>query len=56
MVYFITRAIVNCLKYYISKEECYCENGTLMYKRILFKKIYTKRNGNPIIEYSKGYR
>ncbi|WP_315337419.1 hypothetical protein [Fusobacterium pseudoperiodonticum] len=42
MVYFITRAIVNCLKYYISKEECYCENGTLMYKRILFKKFILK--------------
>ena len=40
MFYFITRAIVNCLKYYISKEECYCENENLIYKRILFKKFH----------------
>ena len=50
MFYFITRAIVNCLKYYISKEECYCENGTLMYKRILFKKFLLKELKIPLLD------
>ena len=53
MVYFITRAIVNCLKYYISKEECYCENGTLMYKRILFKKFILKEMEIPLLNIQK---
>ena len=53
MVYFITRAIVNCLKYYISKEECYCENGTLMYKRILFKKFILKEMEIPLLNIRK---
>ena len=51
--YFITRAIVNCLKYYISKEECYCENGTLMYKRILFKKFILKEMEIPLLNIQK---
>ena len=53
MVYFITRAIVNCLKYYISKEECYCENGTLMYKRILLKKFILKEMEIPLLNIQK---
>ena len=53
MVYFITRAIVNCLKYYISREECYCENGTLMYKRILFKKFILKEIEIPLLNIQK---
>ena len=53
MIYFITRAIVNCLKYYISKEECYCENGTLMYKRILFKKFILKEMEIPLLNIQK---
>ena len=53
MFYFITRAIVNCLKYYISKEECYCENGTLMYKRILFKKFILKEMEIPLLNIKK---
>ena len=53
MFYFITRAIVNCLKYYISKEECYCENGTLMYKRILFKKFILKEMKIPLLNIQK---
>ena len=53
MFYFITRAIVNCLKYYISKEECYCENGTLMYKRILFKKFILKEMEIPLLNIQK---
>ena len=53
MVYFITRAIVNCLKYYVSKEECYCENGTLMYKRILFKKFILKEMEIPLLNIQK---
>ena len=53
MVYFITRAIVNCLKYYISREECYCENGTLMYKRILFKKFILKEMEIPLLNIQK---
>ena len=53
MFYFITRAIVNCLKYYISKEECYCENGTLMYKRILFKKFILKEMEVPLLNIQK---
>ena len=53
MFYFITRAIVNCLKYYISKEECYCKNGTLMYKRILFKKFILKEMEIPLLNIQK---
>ena len=53
MFYFITRAIVNCLKYYVSKEECYCENGTLMYKRILFKKFILKEMEIPLLNIQK---
>ena len=53
MVYFITRAIVNCLKYYISKEECYCENGTLIYKRILLKKFILKEMEIPLLNIQK---
>ena len=53
MVYFITRAIVNCLKYYISKEECYCENGTLVYKRILLKKFILKEMEIPLLNIQK---
>ena len=50
MVYFITRAIVNCLKYYISKEECYCKNENLIYKRILFKKFLLKELKIPLLD------
>ena len=53
MVYFITRAIVNCLKYYISKEECYCEHGTLIYKRILLKKFILKEMEIPLLNIQK---
>ena len=53
MFYFITRAIVNCLKYYVSKEECYCENGTLMYKKILFKKFILKEMEIPLLNIQK---
>ena len=53
MFYFITRAIVNCLKYYISKEECYCENGTLIYKRILLKKFILKEMEIPLLNIQK---
>ena len=53
MFYFITRAIVNCLKYYISKEECYCENETLIYKRILFKKFILKEMEIPLLNIQK---
>ena len=53
MFYFITRAIVNCLKYYVSKEEFYCENGTLMYKRILFKKFILKEMEIPLLNIQK---
>ena len=50
MFYFITRAIVNCLKYYISKEECYCINENLIYKRILFKKFLLKELKIPLLD------
>ena len=53
MVYFITRAIVNCLKYYISKEECYCENLKLIYKRILLKKFILKEMEIPLLNIQK---
>ena len=53
MFYFITRAIVNCLKYYISKEECYCENENLIYKRILFKKFILKEMEIPLLNIQK---
>ena len=53
MFYFITRAIVNCLKYYISKEECYCENGRLIYKRILLKKFILKEMEIPLLNIQK---
>ena len=50
MTYFFTRAIVNCLKYYISKEECYCTNENLIYKRILFKKFLLKELEIPLLD------
>ena len=50
MIYFFTRAIVNCLKYYISKEECYCINENLIYKRILFKKFLLKELKIPLLD------
>ena len=53
MFYFITRAIVNCLKYYVSKEECYCENGRLIYKRILLKKFILKEMEIPLLNIQK---
>ena len=53
MFYFITRAIVNCLKYYISKEECYCKNENLIYKRILFKKFILKEMEIPLLNIQK---
>ena len=53
MFYLITRAIVNCLKYYISKEECYCENENLIYKRILFKKFILKEMEIPLLNIQK---
>ena len=53
MFYFITRAMVNCLKYYISKDECYCENENLIYKRILFKKFILKEMEIPLLNIQK---
>ncbi|WP_338996606.1 hypothetical protein LC565_10835 [Fusobacterium animalis] len=53
LIYFITRAIVNCLRYYISEEECYCEKNIFVYKRILFKKLLLKKNRNSINGYKK---
>ncbi len=50
MVYFFTRAIVNCLKFFISKEECYCKNENLIYKRILFKKFLLKELKIPLLD------
>ena len=49
MIYFFTRAIVNCLKFFISKEECYCKNENLIYKRILFKKFLLKELIIPLL-------
>ena len=50
MTYFFTRAIVNCLKFFISKEECYCKNENLIYKRILFKKFLLKELTIPLLD------
>ena len=50
MTYFFTRAIVNCLKFFISKEECYCINENLIYKRILFKKFLLKELKIPLLD------
>ena len=50
MTYFFTRAIVNCLKFFISKEECYCKNENLIYKRILFKKFLLKELEIPLLD------
>ena len=50
MTYFFTRAIVNCLKFFISKEECYCKNENLIYKRILFKKFLLKELKIPLLD------
>ena len=51
--YFITRAIVNCLRYYISEEECYCEKNIFVYKRILFKKLLLKKIEIPLMDIKK---
>ena len=48
--YFFTRTIVNCLKFFISKEECYCKNENLIYKRILFKKFLLKELIIPLLD------
>ena len=53
MIYLITRAIINCLKYYVSKEECYCKNKMLIYERILFKKFLLKKIEIPLMSIQK---
>lgn len=53
LIYFITRAIANCLKYYLSQEECYCENSIFIYKRILFKKFLLKKIEIPLMSIKK---
>ena len=53
LIYFITRAIANCLKYYLSQEECYCENSIFIYKRILFKKFLLKKIEIPLMNIKK---
>ena len=53
LIYFITRAIANCLKYYLSQEECYCENSIFIYKRILFKKLLLKKIEIPLMDIKK---
>ena len=40
--YFITRAIINGVLYFIPSEECYVEDSNLIYKRILFSKFILK--------------
>ena len=50
VIYFFTRAIVNCLKFFISKEECYCKNENLIYKRILFKKFLLEELIIPLLD------
>ena len=40
--YFITRAIINGVLYFIPREECYVEDSNLIYKRILFSKFILK--------------
>ena len=51
--YFITRAIINGVLYFVPREECYVEDSNLIYKRILFSKFIYKGNKNFIIRYSK---
>ena len=41
--YFITRAIINGVLYFIPREECYVEDSNLIYKRILFSKFILKK-------------
>ena len=50
VIYFFTRAIVNCLKFFISKEECYCKSENLIYKRILFKKFLLEKLIIPLLD------
>ena len=40
--YFITRAIINGVLYFVPREECYVEDSNLIYKRILFNKFILK--------------
>ena len=40
--YFITRAIINGVLYFVPREECYVEDSNLIYKRILFSKFILK--------------
>lgn len=48
--YFIIRAIKNAFLYFVSEEECCCENEIFIYRRILFKKILLKEIKIPIME------
>ena len=41
--YFITRAIINGVLYFVPREECYIEDDNLVYKRILFNKFILKK-------------
>ena len=41
--YFITRAIINGVLYFVPREECYVEDSNLIYKRILFSKFILKK-------------
>lgn len=40
--YFIIRAIINGILYFIPREECYVEEDNLIYRRILFSKLILK--------------
>ena len=40
--YFITRAIINGVLYFVPREECYVDDSNLIYKRILFSKFILK--------------
>ena len=48
--YFITRAIINGVLYFVPMEECYIEDNNLIYKRILFSKFTLKKIKIPILD------
>ena len=41
--YFITKAIINGVLYFVPREECYIEDKNFVYKRILFSKFILKK-------------
>ena len=48
--YFITKAIINGVLYFVPREECYIEDKNFVYKRILFSKFILKKIKIPLLD------